>query len=444
MKVGILGTPVSAGNRGVRALAASLVSLCIGSGCQEVVLFVGHYEAGRLPFQIGNQTLEVRVVNHRLSPRARMKEHLAWILFASLLYRLLPLARVRQWLAQHTPWIVALREMDVVGDIRGGDSFSDLYGWRRFLLGFLVAWTVILVKGELVQFPQTYGPFQRAWTRWLGQYLLKRSRVIVARDRESQWVAQQLVGPTKYVWLSPDVAFALEVEVPSRLETDPPLNLSVLTGAKLGTPPIGLNVNGLMYNGGYTRDNMFGLKLDYGALLPRLAATLLEEYPGELWLIPHTYAPAQSVESDQEACRRVRAALPPHLQLRTRVVFGDYNCHQLKGVIGQCEFFVGSRMHACIAALSQGIPTVGIAYSRKFVGVFETVGMGDWVLDARGIGESEAVTRILELYRQRDAVRPKLKEQADRARDQLRETFARLFREIRSSNSAATTALATG
>lgn len=110
-----------------------------------------------------------------------------------------------------------------MGDIRGGDSLSDIYGWRRFLLGFLAAWSVVLVKGKLVHFPQTYGPYARPWARRLARYLLRRSPVIVARDRESQRVAQELVGGKQEVWLSPDVAFALEARVPERIETDPPL-----------------------------------------------------------------------------------------------------------------------------------------------------------------------------------------------------------------------------
>ena len=39
------------------------------------------------------------------------------------------------------------------------------------------------------------------------------------------------------------------------------------------------------------------------------------------------------------------------------------------------NFFVGARMHACIAAFSSGVPTVPMAYSRKFTGLFtETLG----------------------------------------------------------------------
>lgn len=45
------------------------------------------------------------------------------------------------------------------------------------------------------------------------------------------------------------------------------------------------------------------------------------------------------------------------------------------------DFFAGARMHACIAAVSSGVPVYPLAYSRKFNGLFvETLGypeMGD-------------------------------------------------------------------
>jgi polysaccharide pyruvyl transferase WcaK-like protein len=346
---------------------------------------------------------------------------LAWIVVASLLYRGLPLAPVRRVLSRATPWIAALESVDFAGDVRGGDSFSDIYGLRRFIGGSLVAWTVLLVKGSIVQFPQTYGPYRSWLARRVARYLLKRSSVIVARDDQSRQVAQELVGLEKEVYVSPDVAFSLEAVRPSRLEVAPPLSS--------GVPPdvIGVNINGLMFNGGYTRKNMFGLELDYPAFLPALVTALLTEHRGELWLVPHTYGPPESVESDPEACRRVRAALPLEVQQRVRIVAGEYDCHEIKGVISQCDFFIGSRMHACIAALSQGIPCAGVAYSMKFAGVFETVGMGDWVVDGRTATNNEAVARILELYRKRDGVRDGLRARALEARQQLERLFRSLM-----------------
>jgi polysaccharide pyruvyl transferase WcaK-like protein len=333
-------------------------------------------------------------------------------------------------------------EANLVGDVRGGDSFSDIYGMKRFLLGFLMAWTVLLVKGTMVQFPQTYGPYKSPVARWLARFLLKRSSVVIARDKQSRKVAQELIGPEQEVLLSPDVAFSLAAVPLEEIELDPPLSAqrrvlnsgdavpqtfhSQSSTLNLSGNVIGLNVNGLMYNGGYTRNNMFGLKLDYPAFLSELVNALLAEHSGELWLIPHTFAARGDVESDNDASAKLRAGLPPALRNRVRIVTAEYDQHEIKWIIGKCDFFVGSRMHACIAALSQGIPSVGVAYSMKFAGVFETVGMEEWVVDARNSANPEAVARIVSLYRQRNGVRQELSRLADQARQQLNEIFRNL------------------
>lgn len=417
-----MGTPASSGNRGVLALGASLVNLCAADG-REVALMLGHRDNQPVSFLIGGQVRPVRVVNCRLSPRARVSDHLAWIVLAALAYRSLPLASLRRAIGRWTPWIGALETTDIVGDVRGGDSFSDIYGMNRFFHGFLMAWTVILVKGNLVQFPQTFGPYKSSMSHALARYLLRRSSVVIARDEKSRQVAQELIGSRRQVWLSPDVAFSLETVRPGRIEVDPPLGGPIPSGV------IGVNVNGLMYNGGYTRANMFGLKLDYRSMLPALVTDLLTDNPGELWLVPHTYGPPESVESDPEASRKVRAALPEAIRGRVRVVTGEYDCHEIKGVIGQCDFFVGSRMHSCIAALSQGVPCVGIAYSRKFEGVFDSVGMADWVIDGRKLGNEEAIARVLELHQRRDEIRKTLKQNGQEAKKRLEQIFDRLFQD---------------
>lgn len=242
LKIGILGTPVSSANRGVLALGASLVNLCSSSAHAEVVLFLGHRDSQPASFRIGGQRRAVPLVNCRLSPRSRPCEHLAWIVFACLLYRCVPFVFVRRFLSRVTPWIAALESVGFAGDVRGGDSFSDIYGLKGYFHGFLIAWTVLLVKGTMVQFPQTYGPYKTALARWLARYLLRRSRVVIARDKESQRLAQELVGPNQKVLLSPDVAFSLEAVMPQCLELDPPIpqsefQLSALNSQLSKAPP---------------------------------------------------------------------------------------------------------------------------------------------------------------------------------------------------------------
>ncbi|MDB6169023.1 MAG: hypothetical protein JWM88_1887 [Verrucomicrobia bacterium] len=420
--IAIMGVPVSSGNRGVLALGASLVDLCgRAAPGAHLVLLIGNRDRQPATFRVNGELRQIPVVNHRLSPRSAPGEHLVGILVGAILHRLLPFRSFRGWLTRSNRWIGTVASADFVGDVHGGDSFSDIYGLKGLTFTFVTDFCVWLVKGSIVQFPQTYGPYKHPLARCMARFLLRRSSVIIARDKKSRAIAQELAGPNKTVLLSPDVAFSLESIRLREIRMAPPLSPA---GAK---NIIGLNVNGLMYNGGYTGRNMFGLKLDYASFLPVLVTALLQNHPNEVWLVPHTFAPNGDVESDPEASHKLRDSLPAGLRTRVRIVDQEYDQYEIKGVISQCDFFIGSRMHACIAALSQGVPCVGVAYSMKFAGVFESVGMESWVVDARDATNEEAVARILELYLQREDVRATLKQHADAARAQLRGVFETLI-----------------
>ena len=167
------------------------------------------------------------------------------------------------------------------------------------------------------------------------------------------------------------MAFTLPALPPSKIEIYPPTD--ICAGEKL----VGININGLMFHGGYTGNNMFGLQFEYKTFVLNLVQKLMEETTSRIFLIPHTYGKTESIYSDHEAARQVYEALKDKYVNRLYMVTGDYKEFEVKGIIGLCDFFIGSRMHACIAAISQGVPTAAVAYSKKFHGVFEGVGLGN-------------------------------------------------------------------
>ena len=62
----------------------------------------------------------------------------------------------------------------------------------------------------------------------------------------------------------------------------------------------------------------------------------------------------------------------------------EYTAEEIKGIIGQCDLFIGARMHATIASTSMCVPTVAIAYSHKTHGIIgEMLGYNNYVLDVR-------------------------------------------------------------
>ena len=76
-----------------------------------------------------------------------------------------------------------------------------------------------------------------------------------------------------------------------------------------------------------------------------------------------------------------------------------------KGIISRCDFFVGTRMHACIAALSSEVPVCAIAYSKKTSEVFATVGLAHAVFDARALSTKDIISGIMARYRARTSDR---------------------------------------
>jgi polysaccharide pyruvyl transferase WcaK-like protein len=409
------------GNMGVSALAASIVKLFRDAAPEaEISFFLGARTEDPQWLTISGRPVRIEVINYRLSPRAKVREHLLWLLLMAALYRIVPVASWKEVILKKNRRLAAIRQSDIVGNISGGDSFSDIYGLGRFLTESATSLIVILLGKNLCLLPQTYGPYKSCLAQHLARLIMKKSGTILARDPESKALVKVMLGgdaSPKQVLLCPDVAFALEAAAPRREDISPPLDAGNHRGL------IGLNVNGLLYNGGYSRNNMFGLAFDYRAFVHDLAGRLMEDTYCELLLIPHTYGPPSDVESDPQACREVYRSLKKYAG-RVHLLEGEHDPHVVKGVIGLCTFFIGSRMHSCIAALSQGIPAMAVAYSRKFKGVFDTAGMGHMVVDARAEDAEAAIRKILSGYERREIERSNLQTNVSGMKNDLRDAFA--------------------
>ena len=94
------------------------------------------------------------------------------------------------------------------------------------------------------------------------------------------------------------------------------------------------------------------------------------------------------------------------IRLKNSMIFSN----GIANVIGMCDFFIGTRMHSCIAALSQCIPAVGVAYSKKFKGVFATVDAEALVADMRSSDVAEILRIIGEAFASRRSMAARLRE----------------------------------
>ena len=258
------------------------------------------------------------------------------------------------------PWKYArlIAGQDMVIDAGGGDSFADIYGGGRLQRMLAMRYIAHALRRPLVMSPQTIGPFRGALARRAAGLSLRACRIVSVRDVPSAEMARAM--GRRDVVLASDMAL--------RLPHDPPAPRD-----QGGPPRVGINVSGLLMSGGYTRNNMFGLSLDYPALMRALIADFQAE-EAEVHLVAHVISEKHAVEDDMTACRALAAEFPGTV---VAPAFPDPSA--AKSYIAGMDFFIGARMHACIAAFSAGVPVVPMAYSRKFAGLFGSLGYGHTV-----------------------------------------------------------------
>lgn len=404
LRVALLGASFDTGNLGVSALAESSIKCILHRWPDaQVTLLAGSRQVGEENLQIGNRLLKAKKIPVRFCRNLFLPNHFLVLFIYAMLLKILRGSSFKAFCCRRNSYVSELLRTDIAADITGGDSFSDIYGMHRFVLVTLTKWLVILFDIPLVLLPQTYGPFNRRVSKMGAKYLLKRAAVIYSRDNSSMDYIKNLLGnhtAAEKVRFVPDVAFVLDSCSPTCLDTGIDLNKH-----NHGTLIVGLNVSGLLYNGGYTRDNMFGLKTDYRRLIYQIIELLLKNENVSVLLVPHVFPPAgYEVESDPDACLEVYRQMVQKYPDGIFLTRGRYSHKEIKYIIGLCDFFIGSRMHACIAAMSQFIPTIGLAYSDKFAGVFGSVGLADYVVDVRNSDEGDLAEKIKTAFEQRGKI----------------------------------------
>lgn len=287
---------------------------------------------------------------------------------------------LKQLITGRSPFWRELDQCDTVLDIGEGDSFADIYGKGRFRLQIASKIAVILKKKPLILSPQTIGPFESFFARIVARLVMSHCTAIIARDNLSFKYLKSM-GVTRAVFEAIDVAFRL-----------PYTKADSYVGGKTR---VGLNVSGLLYSGGYKGTNQFGLTLDYPALINSLIQHWSSDDSIEIWLIPHVLADDMPRDDDQVAIRQLKATYP-----NLRVAPNFKSPSEAKSFISGLDFLSGARMHACIAAFSSGVPVVPMAYSRKFNGLFSSLGY-EWLADGKRMTTDQAKACILAGFEKR-------------------------------------------
>lgn len=404
-KICLLGADYENTNLGIRALiTGALFAIDTKYSNAEVQILDYRSDPREFIFELPSKSARVEMLNIRFSKKLWQKNHIARLIATAQLLKLVPSSLLRRKLVSRNPWLQALMQADYVLSLSYGDSFSDIYGLRRFIYVSLPQVLALLLNRPLVQLPQTIGPFRSRFCMAVAKWILSKSELVYLRDEEAVKAIRDLVPACRAgrVRFCPDLGFVVPPKILTQM--DPPLEVVFSH-----RPVVGFNVSGLLYLGGYTRKNMFGLASDYKALVRKVISYFIEGKGATVLLVPHVVSHPGEGEVDSLACNELFQELKQSYSGRLFTLQSKYDEREVKHLIAQCDFFIGARMHACIAALSQCVPVAAMAYSGKFIGVLRSVGMQTAVVDLRTLPTDEVLASLGSIYDSREALKSVLR-----------------------------------
>ncbi len=411
-KILLLGATLDSDNRGIGALAMGALAILLNRypGCDIRFVDYGH-TARATEARVNGETVTIGLVNLRFSWKPWLPNNIVWLLMLAALSRLFG-APLRRRITDSNAWLRQLAAADVAVAVSGGDSFSDIYGLPRFMYMVLPQLLIIVLGRPLVLLPQTIGPMKTGFAKRVARYIIDHSQIVYSREVDGVNGTAEVLNLGKSrskLRFGYDMGFVLEPRKPAASgQPDTP------EPAPDRRPLVGVNVSGLLSIGGYDGKNTFALRCDYDELVERLIVFLVETHEADVLLVPHVFGSA--AESDIHAVNAIFDKLKDRYPTQLSKVDRAYDQGEIKYVIGQCDLFVGSRMHACIAALSQSVPAVAVAYSQKFAGVLESVGVGHLVADPRRLGIDAILAMVGEAFSKRASIRSYLSTTMPRVR----------------------------
>lgn len=350
--IGLLWHSVNSGNLGVGALTVGNIVLlrraCAAAGRCPQFIILGFSDQSQPPYVLGDDIEVVEIDSRSMLPGGKFDR--------------------------------AVRQCDLVVDIGAGDSWTDIYGSKRFAYLWWSKWRARQLGVPLILAPQTIGPFSRPVHTRLAAAAMNRAALVVARDPASLKAGVGM-APKARLHEAVDVAFAMPCDPWPRTDA---------------LPVIGVNVSGLLFNRGYDGKSSFGMEIDYAEYTRQLLTQLTARTDLRTVLVTHVNSSAMPVDDDGRVADQLLGEFP-----KIAAVHRFASPVEAKSCIASLDFLVAGRMHACIAAFSTGVAVLPVAYSRKFSGLFEGVLGYSHGVPVKGVSTDAAVAMTLDAIERR-------------------------------------------
>ena len=99
---------------------------------------------------------------------------------------------------------------------------------------------------------------------------------------------------------------------------------------------------------------------------------------------------------------------------RVKLITNEYGPQELKGLIGQFDFFIGERVHSVIGAMSMCVPSIVISWSSdQRLGIIKMLGQENVICYAENLNADALLSKINDIWSKRDRIKKDLRSQTE-------------------------------
>lgn len=324
----------------------------------------------------------------------------------------------------------------------GTNLYGEDFGIRGFIEHSKEILLAVMLKKPIVMYAESIGPFNSPLSKYVAKCLLNKVDLITLREEISQEYLVKLGVNKTPVYATADPAFilesAFEIRISEILESE---------GIKLSSRPvIGITLSSTTNLKQETKKSRVVGLISFIYMLERfflpetvikgilsifkrigyiekfqtkyitkitdsnIIDHIIESLDVDILIIPHIRQ--EGIFEDSNIAQEIRQLTKN--QDRIKVIQNIYTSEELKGIIGKCDMFISSRMHAAIAAISQCIPTILIPVSQRHCGIMRMMGQEEYVCNSFTL--EEVIPKVEDAWSNRDKLRCEIKSRIERIR----------------------------
>lgn len=318
--------------------------------------------------------------------------------------------------------------------IASGIDFSDFAGrLPLYYAFFLITLFNIVMKKPVICYAQSMGPIQHPLLRKLTRFFLDRTSIITVRDHSSLEFLHEMKVSQPLIFQTADPAFLLQMDDGNKQDIlqryDLRENCHPLIGISLSSSPFASVANGYCSMGIWYKihkDKAERLYFDYIKKMAHICDRIVNKYYAKLVFIPNCTAKG---DDDRKCLNNVRDLM--FYRDRTVCINEDLTLMENMRIIGACDLFISTRLHASLAAAIMGVPFVTLigTDSPRIPGILSSLGLDNYVQNIVKSHEDNVMQMVKQIWNIQKPMKALIQSRTRDMREKAQENIT-IFREF--------------